>query len=572
MERAAFVRGAVLLCLGGAVLLAPPVPARETGGTPAVKARPETTLPQAEVQQRLKRYTPAQVGAPPGRLDAKATRLVKKLVESSEAMDLAFWHQVSEDGCRLRDELQGTSDPVLADYGAFLRIQYGPWDRLADNEPFLGRAPKPDGANFYPADFSRREMEQWLTDHPKDRESFTSPYTVIRRDGAGLVSLPYSKYFAEHLGPAAAALREAAGLADCAPLAKFLKARAEAFGKDDYYASDLLWMETGTCPVDIAIGPYEFYEDRLLGYKTAFSAVVTVRDDEATARFNEISKWGKELLANLPLPDELRDRVELVKSSPVTVADEIFAAGDARAGFQIRAFVLPNDERVRVARGTKHVILKNVIDARFHSLVEPLAQVVLTPEQAAQVSDEAYMDIVLMWQLAHGFSPKPILLPGGGSVPPRILLRQRHSIIEAARAEAVSLMNALYLVREKVLPPTLATTIPITHLASLFESFRYGTLEAHGLAKLMVYNYLSANGAYRYDPTLKRFFVDYDRLDNALRNLVAELLTIEITGDYARAGHDVLDYGIVPGEVRAKLAELKALPIDILPNYTILAR
>ncbi len=544
--------------------------AKERGPFTAMLPRAEMRLPHEEVKKRIARYTPADIGVPPGKADAKAQKLLKKLVEAAEAIDRVFWSQVSEEGASLMAEMTASQDPEARDAATLLRINYGPWDRFSDNEPFIGRAGRPEGVNLYPADFSRRELEQWLAEHPQDRERFTSPYTVIRREGGGLTAIPYSRAFRENLDKAAKALKEAATLTDCKSLAKFLTARADAFASDDYYKSDLLWMDT-ECPVDIAIGPYEFYEDRLMGYKTTFQAVVTMVDKDQAARFASFNQYSRALLANLPLPDELRARVELVRTSPITIADEVFAAGDARAGFQIRAFVLPNDERVKVAKGTRHVILKNVVDARFEKLLVPVANEVLVPEQAAQVSGEAYFDILLMWQLAHGFSPKNIDLPGGGHVAPRILLRQRHGVIEAARAEAVALMNALYLVEQKVFAPTLANTIPITHLASLFESFRYGTMDTHGLAKLMVYNYLAANGAYRYDPATKKFWVNYDRLPNALRNLVAELLTIEITGDYQRAGQDVFDYGIVPGEVRAKLVEMRTLPIDILPNYTIQA-
>lgn len=554
----------VLGCLEGPSALS----AKERGMLSASPPRAEMRLPHPEVKKRLARYVPADIGVPPGKADAKTQKLLRKLVEAAQAIDSAFWQQMSEEGAHMMGELSMSPDPEARDTATFLRINYGPWDRFTDNEPFVGRLPRPEGVNLYPADFSRREMEQWLAEHPRDREAFTSPYTVIRRDSNGLVAVPYSRAFREPLEAAAKALHEAANLTDCRPLAKFLDARAEALGRDDYYKSDLLWMEAN-CPVDIAVGPYEFYEDRLMGYKTTFQAVVTLVDADQTARVASLSQYQGDLLANLPLADELRSRIELVKMSPITIADEVYAAGDAKAGFQIRAFVLPNDERVKIAKGTKHVVLKNVVDARFHKLLQPIANEVLVPEQAAQISDEAYLDILLMWQLAHGFAPKAIALPGGGNVSPRILLRQRHGVIEAARAEAVSLLNALYLVDQKVFAPTLANTIPITHLASLFESFRNGTMDTHGLAKLMVYNYLAANGAYRYEPATRRFWVNYDRLPNALRNLVAELLTIEITGDYQRAGQDVFDYGIVPGELRSKLAELRALPIDILPTYTV---
>lgn len=568
MDRDRVVRVVSVLLLAGCLVLPPATGAREPGSRSAVLPNAEIRLPHDEIQKRLARYVPAEIGVPAGKADAKTLKVLKKLVEASDAVDRVYWDQVSDTGAQMLGELSSLKDPQSRDTAAFLRIQYGPWDRFADNEPFIGRQTRPDGANLYPADCSRRELEQWVAEHPGDKGAMFSPYTVVRRANGGLTAVPYSKAYAEPLDAAAKALRQAAALTTCKGLEKFLEARADAFGDDDYYQSDILWMDA-ECPVDVAIGPYEYYDDRLMGLKTSFQSVVTLTDADQTARYASLGKHWKDLLANLPIPDELRGRVELVKSSPITVADEVYAAGQSRAGFQIRAYILPNDERVRLARGTRHVILRNVVDARFHKLLEPVAREVLVPEQAAQVSDEAYLDLLLMWQMAHGIAPKAITLPGGAKTTARALLKQRHGIIEAARAEAVALMNALYLVDEKVFAPTLRMTIPITYLASLFESFRYGTTDTHGMAKLLVYNYLSQNGAFRYDPGTRRFSVNYDRLPNTLRNLTAELLTVEIVGDYARAGQDLFDYGIVPGEVRAKLNDLRSLPLDILPVYTI---
>ena len=400
------------LFVTGCLALPSPASAKERGPFTALLPGAELRLPHPEVKKRLARYVPADIGVPPGKADPKTQKLLRKQIEASQSIDQVYWDQVSEEGARLVGDLSKSGDPESKDTATLLRINYGPWDRFADNEPLVGRLPRPEGVNLYPQDFSRRELEQWLVEHPQDREAFTSPYTVIRRQGAGLVAIPYSRAYRTSLDAAAKALREAAGLTDCKPLAKFLAARADALALDDYYKSDLLWMDAN-CPVDIAVGPYEFYEDRLMGYKTTFQSVVTLTDVDLTAQYASLHQYSRDMLANLPLPDELRSRVELVKTGPITIADEVFAAGDARAGFQLRAFVLPNDERVVVAKGTKHVILKNMVDARFHKLLEPVAAEVLVPEQAAQVSDEAYLDILLMWQMAHGFSPRPIALSGG---------------------------------------------------------------------------------------------------------------------------------------------------------------
>ena len=328
-------------------------------------------------------------------------------------------------------------------------------------------------------------------------------------------------------------------------------------------------MDTGECPVEVAIGPYEFYEDRLMGYKTSFTAVVALKDYAESAKLAKLSQYAEELVGALPLPEEMKGRVEQVKASPIVIANEVFAAGDFRAGFQPRAYILPNDDRVKVAKGTKHVILKNVVDAKFQHLLNQLARQVIAEDQVPAVNAESYFNFLLLWQLAHGLTPKLIALPGGGEIHPRMLLRQRYGIMEATRAEVVALLNALFLIDKRVFPESMRTAIPVTYLASVFENLRLGAQQTHGLSKLIVYNYLAAADAFRYDPTTRRFQVNLDKLPGAVRSLAIELLTIEITGDYDWAGKIVVDYGIVPAEIRSKLNDLAGLPIDILPRYTL---
>lgn len=534
----------------------------------AVAGKYELLLSPEEIQKRLKRYAPAVLAPVAGqKLDLKTVNLLAKLVEAGQAVEKAYWEQVSEDGLDIMENLSIQPDEVLKDYVEFLKINYGPWDRMADNEPFIGRMAKPDGANFYPRDLSRREFEKWVADHPEDKDAFTSPYTVIRRSGSGLISIPYSKKYSHHLSKAAKALREAAEMTECPNLAKFLEARAEAFETNDYFKSEMLWMDVGECNIEIAIGPYEFYEDRLMGYKAAFAVIVGLRDYAESARFAKLSQYAEELMKNLPISDDIKQRIEFTKGSPIIIANEVYAGGDYRARFQVRAYVLPNDERVRVAKGTRHVVLKNVIEAKAKHVLWPIAKLVLAEEQLPSVSAEAQFKFLLMWQLAHGITPKLMELPGGGRVQPRMLLRQRHAVIESARAEAVGLLNAVFLVEKGILPQNMKVAMPVTHLASIFETLRLGTSETYGLAKLIVYNYLSALDVYHYDPTTKRFSVKIEKLADGLKKLVEELITIEVMGDYDRAGKMIVEYGIIPAEVRAKLEEVSSLPIDILPKY-----
>jgi hypothetical protein len=551
---------AVPLAVGDAGARAPESsPAPDFGMTP----------PAAQIQRCLAKHAPARIAPDLSTFGKRTLAMTRKLVEAADAIDRIYWNQVWERGLETLAGIEGRGDPEARDLATLMRINYGPWNRLDEDRPFLGRMDKPEGAAFYPADLSRVEFKRWLDEHPSDRSAFLSPYTVIRRTPQGLSALPYSQAYRDDVRAAAKALREAARLADCKPLQRFLDARAKALETDDYFQSEMLWMDVGNCPVDIAIGPYEFYEDRLLGYKAAFSAVVTVRNPEETKKAARLERYARDLMTALPLPDELRSRVELVKTTPIVVADEVYAAGQSRAGFQIRAYVLPNDERVKVAKGTKHVILKNVVDAKFEQVIRPMARELICGDQVEAVTGDAYYSLMLLWQFSHGLSPVAVDLPGGGKVPARILLRQRNDVIAAARAEAIALMNNEWLVENGALPPEMRLAGPVTHLVSLFETFRRGTHDAHGLAKLIVYNFLAEEGVYRYEANPKRFRVRLDRLNEAVRRLIAELLIIEVEGNYDRAGTLIVDYGVVPGEVREKVAELSGLPFDILPTYAV---
>lgn len=530
------------------------------------------TLPHSEIKARLQKFVPAKLGVNIKKLDFKTLATIKKLVETADLIDLIFWEQVSEDGHRTYSELISQSDEDLQDYATFMAINYGPWDRMKNNETFIGNLPKPVGANFYSPDISVREFERWLVSHPQDKKSFMSPYTVIRRKEGGLIAIPYSKKYESLLSETSKDLKDAAAMTDCLGLRNFLLARSESFLNDDYYTSELLWFETGECPLEVVIGPYEFYEDALLGFKTAFEVIIMLKDEKMSEKFAKMSQFIDELVNNLPLRGDLKGRMIKVKQSPITIANVIYTAGQARAGFQIRAFMLPNDEKVKAKKGTKNVILKNVIEAKFEHLLKPIARLVIAEDQLSDVKFDSYFNIILMWQLAHGITPSKITTKEGVEVEPRLLLKQRYTVIESARAEAVTLLNHLYLVDKGYFPANMVFATPVTYLASLFESFRFGTTDPRGIAKLIIFNYLASEDAFYYDATVKRYSVNIKKLEPALRKLAEELLTIEAEGNYESAGKLIVEYGLVPADVRGKLTELLKLPLDIMPVYTIKER
>jgi hypothetical protein len=327
-------------------------------------------------------------------------------------------------------------------------------------------------------------------------------------------------------------------------------------------------MDSTTCPLDMVIGPYEYYEDRLVGLKTSYEAIVTYRYDRETARFKQLLTHHDGLFENLPLSPVLRRRIERAKPSPITIADALYTAGEARAGYQIRAFRLPNDEVVRRSKGSKKFILRNVVKAKFDHLIKPVAAKIFSKKDLKNVSFDAYFDVLLTWQMAHGLLPGNIALPDRSKATVRQRLRERYTIIDALRGEAIALLNYFYLLKKGALPKGSAAKMATTYLATLFDYARLAAGAPQTVAKTIIYSYLRQHWVFRYAPRSQTFEVNSAVMENAVRQLVAETIEILTRGDYDGAGRLIVDYGIMPAEMRQKLVELAELPTDIRPTYT----
>ncbi|MFT7580893.1 MAG: hypothetical protein ACI9MR_002567 [Myxococcota bacterium] len=532
------------------------------------------------LRARLARYLPVELTASQGALSPELAPLLPHLRAASDAIDEVFWDQVSADGHRIRIALAASEEPGAAELASLMDVSYGPWDRHADDRPLFGRRPRPPGANFYPADMTRRELDTWLKKHPADAATFRSPYTVIRRKGDHLRAVPFSNAYlaplkrsADSLRKAAAAYQcseaeEKAGGCPCAPLVRFLRARADALTSDRYRDSEVAWLAASTCPLDIVIGPYEYYEDRLMGLKTAFEAMITLRDDAATKHVRELTAQAADLVATLPISEASRARFARVQGAgQITLANLIYAAGDARAGYQLRAYLLPNDEVVREAHGQKKVILHNVVKAKFNALIRPLAARVLTKRSQKNLSSDAYLDLLIAWELGHGLVPGPILLADGTTTTARRQLRERYTVIEAFEGEMMALWNYLQLAKRGLISDPGGKKVAATYLATLLDGARIADSEPQAIAKTMIYNALMDRWVFRYEPATQVFEANADHLEPALKGLLAETLEVMVRGDYDGAGRLIVQYGIVSGEVRQKLSTLGDLPLDIRPEF-----
>jgi hypothetical protein len=535
-------------------------------GNQAGTGQVEKSLKGTNMEQRMSRYAEVEISVPWNLISDKQTAVLEKIYRASKIMDQLFLIQVWDKNLALKEELDAKGDDITRE---FFAINFGPWDRLQDNEPFIGTEEKPDGANFYPADMTKEEFNNWLAAHPADKESFESNFTVIRRtpDG-GLKAVPYSKEYADLLQKAAGYLREAADLTDNESLAKFLRSRADAFMSDDYFQSDMDWMDIKDNLIDITIGPYEVYEDNIFNYKASFEAFLCIRDPEESRMLDGLKGYLVKMEKNLPIEDQYKN-LDRGSDSPISVVDEIFSAGDTKAGVQTLAFNLPNDERVREAKGCKKVMLRNICHAKFDKILVPIAEKVIDGSQLQYVTFDAYFNHILLHEFSHGLGPGNITLEDGTKTTVNKQLANNYSAIEEAKADIVGEYNFYYLINDGFYPDELEKQTAVSFLAGFFRSVRFGAEEAHGLANMITFNFMKEKGAYVQDPQTGLWRVDFDKAKTAVRDLSHEILMIEALGDYDASSKFIEKYGTMGDDVKESLSRLGGIPVDIVPIFEI---
>ncbi len=517
--------------------------------------------------ERLAKLPQTRIDYDRALLDERETRVLQELIEASRPVGEIFLRQVSKGNPSLRRQLSGEAAkgaPGAAEALSLFRMHAGPWDRLDGNAPFIGSKPKPPGAAFYPADLTKEELERWVSAHPADRKAFEGLFTVIRRDGRSLAAIPYSREYRNFLESIVPRLRKAASLTGNASLAAYLTKLSTALLADDYYASDVAWMDIDS-DIEFILGPYEVYEDRLFNYKASFTAFVTVRDKAESAKLAIYAKHLPDMEKNLPIPDEHKN-LERKFESPIRVVQEVFTAGDTRAGVQTAAFNLPNDERVRQAKGSKKILLKNVMEAKYRIAGKPIAERVLDPAQISALSFDAFFNQTLFHELAHSLGPGLITGPDGRKVEARIPLQNLYSTIEECKADVVGMWALLQAIDSGWLTSFDENALAVTVSALFYRSIRFGVDEAHGGGTAVQWNWFREKGAV-VPAGEGRFHVETARFREAVKSLAHELLMIEATGDFARARKLLDTYGRSNPEMDAVNARLKDIPVDIAPIY-----
>jgi hypothetical protein len=516
----------------------------------------------AQLDRMAARFARAELKVDTAALSNGDRQALAKLIEAARVVDDIYLDQLWSGNHALLAKLRADTSPLGRARLRYFWLNKGPWSEIDDHAAFLADVPpkKLPGANFYPPDITKAEFEKWAT------KQATGFFTVITRDGSGrLAAVPYSKAYAKDLAQCATLLKEAAALTENATLKKFLTLRAAAFLSDDYYASDVAWMDLDA-PLDITIGPYETYTDELFGYKAAFEAYVNVRDDQETAKLQFFANHMQEIEDNLPIDPKYRNP-KIGAAAPIRVVNEVLAVGDGSHGVQTAAYNLPNDERVVHEKGSKRVMLKNVQEAKFRSTLEPIARRVLAAGDQADVSFDAFFTHILAHELTHGIGPQRIKV-GGRDTTPRQEMKELHSAIEEAKADICGLFMLQYMYDRGQLPrgPDTERRLYTTFLASAFRTLRFGLKEAHGRGMALQFNYLMDKGAFVTGPG-GTFRVDAGKIKSGVRALAGELLTIEATGDYAGAKRMLEQYAVLRPEMQRAFEKLKDLPTDIEPVY-----
>jgi hypothetical protein len=498
-------------------------------------------------------------------LTNEEARVVNLLNEAGRLMSAIYLRQVSEENPALRAEIAASDHPdkeILLD---LFDLHFGPWDSLDHDRPFYGSKEKPAGAAFYPADMTKEEFEAHIDARPEDKAVFTSGYTVIRRNEAGaLVAIPYSDYYKTELEAAAALLRQAADITTNVSLKKFLTMRADAFLSDDYYESEMAWMDLDG-PIEVAIGPYEVYTDGLYGYKTAFEAFVAVKNPEESAALAKYKNYLRDMEGNLPVPPEYKN-FRRGFESPIAVVAQVHGGGDNVPGVQTIAFNLPNDERVREAKGAKKVLLSNVMGAKFDRILAPMAEHVLVPEQASLLMRKYMGAETLFHELSHSLGPG-VITKNGVKTTVTAELRELHSPVEEGKADVMGAYNVLYMMEKGEFPAAERENFLATYFVGLFRAMRFGINEAHGQGAAFQYAYLREKGAFAIDDASGKFRLDFPKLEAAISALTAEVVFLEGDGDYARAKAFLERYAVLDEPANKAIASLADIPVDIDPVY-----
>jgi hypothetical protein len=518
-----------------------------------------------DLAQRLAKFKPVKMPFDSKGLTAREREMVDKLVDAAGLLDCVYWRQSDPEGLKLYLSLAKSEDPRDRMLREYLKINGGRFDLIDDNKPFVGTKPMPPGRGFFPEDLTKAEFDAYVAAHPEQKAALYAPQTIVRRKGGALEAIPYHVAYQTFVAPMAQDLRDAAGLSDDPAFAKFLLLRADALLTDDYYTSDIAWLDLQNPKFDVIFAPYETYLDDLLGVKTSYGASIMIRNDEESKKLAVFQNYVPELQESLPLAAEDLPS-KRGKQSPMEVVDAIYRAGDLLHGYQAVADNLPNDPRIHEEKGSKKIFWKNFMDARVNYIILPLAQQLMRSDQASLASGEGLLEFVVMHEISHGLGPA-YARTAAGKTDVREAIGPQYSSLEEAKADVTGMFCLKWLVDHGAVPKDKLNGIYSSYLAETFRTIRFGIAEAHGQASMMELGYLTERGAIRRNASTARYEVDFDRIPSAFASLTRELLEQEATGDRARAEKWFAKYAVMPPDLAAALTKGKDIPVDVDPEF-----
>ena len=535
--------------------------AAQAPALPSVDAAAMLKTAKPDLAHRIAQFKRVQMPFDAGTLTPNERKEIDELVAASRALESMYWRQSDPVGLALYQALASDATPLARDVRHYLFINGSRWDLVHENEPFVGTQPVPPGHYLYPTDLTRTAADAYVAAHPADKAGMFDPFSVVRRSGDRLTARSYHEEFAPFVKEAVDALNRAAALSPDAAFANFLRLRARSLQTDDYYASDVAWVELRNPKIDVIFAPYETYLDDLLGVKTSYGAAVMIRNEKESRNLELYQRWVPEIQEALPLAPDDRPSVR-GHVTPMEVMDTPFRAGDLRHGYQAVADNLPNDPRIHKEKGTKKIFFKNFMDARVGEVILPLAAKVMESAQAKQASAEGYLASTVLHEICHGLGPA-FSRRSGRQMDIREAMAGAFSGLEEAKADVVGMFALKWLVDRGVLQKSRLEEYYASYVAGIFRTVRFGVGEAHGRAEMMEFNYLSEQGAIVNRGA--RYAVEYAKMPDAIARLAKELLEQEATGDRARAEAWFRKYDVVPPALRAALDAATDVPIDVDP-------
>jgi hypothetical protein len=533
-------------------------------GSAAKQAEPANVKVAPDLAHRVARFRSVQMPLPPG-LTIKERKLAGKLVEACQYLESIYWRQIDPEALALYQSLGRSTNPRDVQLRRYLWINASRYDLIDENKPFVGKEPMFPGRGFYPPGLTREKVEEFVKEHPEKKNEIYSPTTVVRWHSGQLEALPYHIAYRSFLEPAAKSLHDAANLTSDSAFANFLRLRADALLTDDYFKSDLAWLDLKNPKFDIIFAPYETYSDDLLGVKATYGGAVMIRNEKESKKLEMFQQYVPQIQDALPLAAEDRPSKQGLET-PMEVMDTPFRSADLTHGYQAVADNLPNDPRVHEQKGSKKLFFKNFMDARVNYVIIPVARQMLRTDQAAKVSGEGYLLGTIMHEIAHGLGPA-FARTASGKVSIRESVGPIYGGLEEAKADVTGMFGLKWLVDRGALPQAKLEEFYASYVGGMFRTVRFGVAEAHGQAEMMEFNYLNSRGAVTRDAS-GRYTIDYQKMPEAIADLAKELLEIEATGDRRRAENWFQKYGSMPEDLKAALKKKTSdIPVDVDPIF-----